>query len=358
VPRQLSPDVVRDVIRQRANARRIREIEQRQLWREDDDFHECIRVKLDGLLESNQFQNFSRCGDDSLERTCRCCGEIQRLKYRCNIKWCPRCQWRLTEKRKRVLQLWASRVTQPKHLVLTQKNFPVLTRKKIREHTRALARLRRAKAFARVKGGCVSVEITNENQGWHLHSHWLLDCRWLDMPSVSRAWAKLVGQEFAICKVMDVRERGYLQEVTKYVCDGSEMAKWDPNQLLEFVTAVRRQRFFFTFGTLFHQAAEVRRALMSERGTPEPCDCGSDTFTYRDALSSEVAAIMLEADQLDAEAKRRQRRSATLHDDSPCREVPLPLAHEGRDNISNASASYTHDERRFARPRRGLREKK
>ena len=241
---------ISQAIRMRIQAAKARDRQQARLLPEDDDFHETVRMKLDGRFDCQQFWNFSRCGHEQIYRTCESCGDVQQFPYRCSLKWCPRCQWWITEKRKRVLQLWASRITQPKHLVLTQKNFPILTRKRFKEHTRALAKMRRSKCFRTVKGGCVTVEVTNERNGWHVHSHWLLDVRWLDMPSVSRTWAKLVGQSFAIVKIKDVRSTDYLKEVSKYVCEGSELASWPAEHILEFVSAVKGRRFFFPFGSL------------------------------------------------------------------------------------------------------------
>lgn len=342
------------VIRQRAKDRQEREFQQRRLWRENDDFHETIRSKLDGLLHSSQFWNFSRCGDELLERQCRNCGQIEELKFRCNLKWCPRCQWRLTEKRIQVLRLWSQKIAQPKHLVLTQKNFSILTRSRIRSHTKALAKMRRTKSMEKVRGGCVSVEITNEQNGWHLHSHWLVDCRWLDMPAVSQAWGKLVGQEFAIVKVMDCRERSYLQEVTKYVCDGSEMAKWRPEHLLEFVTAIKGRRFFFAFGSLFHTQPEIRRALLAEKKTMEPCPCGCDRFLFRDQLASEVAAIM--AQKHHPESRHAAASSSKQKPDGDNQRKAEPLFHALRapGNSGHAEPRTSHDERDWLRPRRAL----
>lgn len=274
----------------RIQARKIRELAQKQLFDENKDFHETVRMKLDGRLESNQFFNFSRCGNEQIFRTCESCRAVEKFDYRCSLKWCPRCQWWLAERRKKVLQVWAVRIAQPKHLVLTQRNFPILTRSKIREHQRNLARIRKARCFEKVKGGCVSVEITNEDNGWHLHSHWLLDVRWLNMEQVSQAWGALVGQEFAIVKVKDVRETDYLKEVSKYVCEGSEIASWPAEHILEFVTAIRGRRFFFSFGTLFKAGASIRAELAAQKPEVQPCECGCSEFIYE----SEIDAVLNE----------------------------------------------------------------
>jgi hypothetical protein len=167
----------------------------------------------------------------------------------------------------------------------------ILTGRKIREHTVNLAKMRRAKSFKSVRGGCVSVEITNEGNGWHVHSHWLLDADWLDMPAVSQSWAKLVGQQFAICKVKDVRGADYLQEVTKYVVEGSELAKWPAEHINEFVRAVKGRRFFFPFGTLFKLQPEIRKAINAEAPAKLPCQCGCEDFIFRDEIAEIIAEL-------------------------------------------------------------------
>ena len=285
---------LKNIIQGRIFTRKERERQQGKLLPEEDDFHEAIRSKLDGLLDSRQFWNFSRCGHEEIFRTCKCCGATEKFKYRCNLKWCPRCQWRVTDTRRKVLQCWTQKVSQPKHLVLTQKNFPVLTRRRIRTMTRNLAAMRRRESFSRVRGGCVSVEITNEGNGWHLHSHWLLDCDWLSMPEVAEDWASLVGQEFAIVKIKDVRGKEYLQEVSKYVVEGSELAKWPRESILEFVTAVRGLRFFFAFGSLHKLGPVIRGELAAQKPPPPICECGASAFVYEDeptALVHELAKL-------------------------------------------------------------------
>ena len=277
---------ISDAIRLRILRAKERNRQQRRLLPEDDDFHETIRMKLDGYFDSQQFWNFSRCGHEKIFRTCNNCGDVQKFDYRCSLKWCPRCQWWITEKRRKVLQLWAGKITQPKHLVLTQKNFPILTKTIFRNHTKALAKMRRSKCFKAVRGGCVTVEVTNEGNGWHVHSHWLLDCRWLDMPAVSRTWGKLVGQSFAICKIKDVRSQDYLKEVSKYVCEGSELASWPANKILEFVVAIKGRRFFFPFGSLFHLGPAIRAELRGLRPEGVKCECGFCDFCYEDETSA------------------------------------------------------------------------
>jgi hypothetical protein len=184
------------------------------------------------------------------------------------------------------------KISQPKHLVLTQQNFTILTRRRIRLHSLALAKLRRKKCFQSVKGGCVSVEITNEERGWHMHSHWLLDATWLDMTNVSKAWGKLVGQNFAIVKIKDIRGTSYLQEVSKYVVKGSDLAAWPPEHILEFVRAVKGLRFFSSFGSLLKLAPAIRAELHALKPPPPVCECGCGEFVYEDETDHEIASIM------------------------------------------------------------------
>jgi hypothetical protein len=297
----------RTIIRARLRARVNQEKQQGQLLSNLDDFAETIRVKLSGLLESNQFYNFSRCGRDNIYRTCEDCGTVEEFSYRCNLKWCPRCQQRLGNIRRNLISLWAKRITQPKHLIVTQKNFPTLTRTIIRRHTIQLAKLRRSKCFRNVKGGCVSTEITNEGNGWHLHAHMLLNVRWLDMEKVSITWGKLVGQQFAIVKVKDVRREDYLQEICKYVVEGSELAKWPAELINEFVQAVRGLRMFNSFGALRELAPEIRREIFAAKPPPKICKCGCGQFIYE----SEEQAICRDVDNLRP-CKRSPRHTLTV----------------------------------------------
>jgi len=272
-------------------AKREREKRQGKLIKDSSIWHETIRAKLDGRFQTTQFSNFARCGNESIYRTCKSCRAVESFAYQCSIKWCPKCNWRITARRREILERWARRIEQPKHIVLTQKNFPILTRKALREHQKNLARIRRNEVFAAVKGGCLSIEITNEGNGWHLHSHWLVDARWVDSGKLAVEWGKLCGQSFGVVKVKDLRDEGYLREVSKYVVKGSEMATWPAEQIMEFVSAVKGRRFFFAFGTLFKQGAAIRAEIKAEKEPVRPCECGCTDFIFEsevDALLSEI----------------------------------------------------------------------
>lgn len=138
------------------------------------------------------------------------------------------------------------------------------------------------------------MEITNEQNGWHLHSHWLLDVRWLDMPEVSRTWGQLCGQEFGIVKVKDLRAGDYVHECAKYVCEGNAMAQWPAERILEFVTAIKGCRFFFQFGALLKQAKRIRAELAMEKPDREPCECGCEDYVFETEAMSVLNQIRKE----------------------------------------------------------------
>ena len=288
VPQKPVPDWLKKLITERRQAKVARENQQQKLLPDEKLFHDSIRDKLHGLFETNQFANFSRCGEESIYRTCKCCGAVEEYSYRCSLKWCPLCQWRIAERRRKMILEWAKHITQPKHLVTTQKNFPILTAKKIREFQLNMVKLRRTLVFEKVQGGCVSIEITNEGRGWHLHAHWLVDARWVDAQALAITWGNLVGQDFAVVKVKDVREREYAQEICKYLAKGSEIASWNPAQILEFVSAIRGRRFFFAFGSLFKAGKQVRADLAKQKKPMSDCECGSHDFLFE----SELAVVL------------------------------------------------------------------
>jgi hypothetical protein len=204
---------------------------------------------------------------------CAGCREIEERKYQCNLKWCPCCNWRITDRRTKLLTKITAGITNTKHVVLTQKNFVDLTTAKIRTARANLLRLRRQKICGKVDGGTASLEFTNEGNGWHMHFHLLLVTPYIDAKALSIKWGELVGQEFAIVKVMDVSERSYLKEVCKYVVTGSELAKWEPEQILQFVTALQGTRLFTVFGR-FVQIRKHAALLIKREQQPRMCACG------------------------------------------------------------------------------------
>jgi hypothetical protein len=266
-------------------------------------FKSSIEAKLIGLGAGPQFDNFMRCGHEEIYCTCSGCGAVEKFFYSCNRKWCPRCVVKLTALRIQKVRLWASKIDQPKHLVLTMRNFQVLTGRKIREFQKALTRLRRLDCWKQVKGGCCSIEITNSGEGWHLHAHLLLDVRWLNMEEISVEWGKQVNQEFGIVKIKDVRGSEYVNEVAKYVAKGSEIAKWDGNQIWEFTQAIKGKRFFFAFGSLFKMGKAIKTEINQANNHEKLCKCGCGKFVYQ----TEADMVLDEIRAAKGDHRRRRR---------------------------------------------------
>ena len=179
---------LRALITERKRAKDAREKAQGKLIPDAEIFRRKIHDALRPFPDVSQYTNLGRCGQEELFRTCRECGQMEKFPYRCNLKWCPLCNWRITAKRSDLLKRWQARVSHPIHVVTTQRNFPVLTGSRLSANMKACAALRRQKVFALVQGGCCSTEITNEGNGWHLHNHWLLDARFVPMDKLSVAW--------------------------------------------------------------------------------------------------------------------------------------------------------------------------
>jgi hypothetical protein len=135
----------------------------------------------------------------------------------------------------------------------------------------------------------MSLEVTNESNGWHLHAHCLVDVRWLDMSELARQWAQLLGQEFGIVKIKDCRGTDYVMEVAKYVAKGSELAKWSGEQLWEFINAIRGVRFFAAFGSLFHMSREIKAELAMQQAGQRECECGSCDYVIENELTATMA---------------------------------------------------------------------
>lgn len=248
-------------------------------------FKETVIHKLSGLAEGGWWVNFQRCGKEECFRTCKQCGDVKTFAYSCNQKWCPACNWKITDRRKEELKLITSDLHQPKHLVLTQRNFPILTRRRIHEARANLVRLRRKKLMKEVKGGCASLEFTNESRGWHMHWHLLLDAKFVDIEKVAIKYGQLVGQQYAIVKIKDVRNQEYLKEVCKYVVTGAELAGWKPELILEFILALQGTRMFSVFGS-FIERRKHAKAVIKTRKVGPLCECGCARFEYDSELSA------------------------------------------------------------------------
>jgi hypothetical protein len=266
----------------------LREREQEKLFEAETIHKLSIQAKLihagarEFCAEKNKkwMQNFEKCENEKYVQMCEACLRVRELKYRCSLKWCPCCNWRVSLKRRELMERMTQGIYDCKHVVLTQRNFTTPLLPKIRESRKNLAKIRRQKFMEKMTGGCASLEFTNEKKGWHLHWHLIVQAAFISSGLLAIEWGRLVGQEYAIVKIMPVDEVSYLQEICKYIVKGSELASWTPGQILEFVTAIDGTRCFSTFGK-FRELQKFARALIEcEKPDAPSCECGNCTFIH------------------------------------------------------------------------------
>lgn len=240
------------------------------------DLHtETIRIKLaETKPEGAWWRNFLECGVGVVWSCCAECERCKVLKASCGLKWCPRCSWKRTDERRRMLAAITRGMSTCKHVVLTQRNFPVLNHAKIKQSRANLMKLRRQHVFGNVRGGCATLEFTNEGRGWHMHWHLLLDTDAINPAALAIAWGKLVEQEYAIVKVLAVKGESYVAEVCKYVVSPAELASWKPLEIRQFVDALRGTRTFTVFGSFIAAREAAKPEIKASKPAPAICQCG------------------------------------------------------------------------------------
>lgn len=251
---------------------------QTELWHRELHWAESIVSKLDTVDRPDLADKIRHCHTEKTIIECCGCHKRTIVFNRCDVGWCPICAPRLAFRRKERVGWWAALIKQPKHVVLTVKNFPRLTRQSVKLFKDCFSKLRRRQFASNWQGGFYSLEVTNEGEGWHLHLHALIDARWIDAGKLSQEWAKIVGQDFAIVKVKDCRAGDYLREVTKYAVKGSTLAGWTGEQIADFVRAFDGVRTFGVFGSLYGQQKQWREWLEESDRENRKCECGCDRF--------------------------------------------------------------------------------
>lgn len=242
-----------------------------------------VAAKLRQVNRADLATPLELCHSFQVHRICQGCHVDHPSPNHCDRFYCPMCISRLAWHRRRRIEWWTHQVTEPKHLVLTIRNTNILTKSYVQKFRKALSRLRRSQLFSRVRGGLLSLEVTNEGRGWHLHAHLLVDGDYIPAGALAQKWAKLVQQDFAIVKIKDCREKSYLIEVTKYAVKGSDLAAWEPSLIECFIDAFTGIRAFGTFGALFKDNA-LRSKQLSDLELPHQiCSkCGAEDFWFLD----------------------------------------------------------------------------
>ena len=219
------------------------------------------------------------CHTTQVFKMCDGCKRASSFWNRCEQKFCPMCSSRLARERRESVEWWCKQIRQPKHVVLTARNTETITREKVLAFKAAFARLRRRSFAKNWEGGFYSLEVTNEGRGWHLHLHALVNARFIDAVVLAQVWAECIGQDFSIVKVIDAREKSYLQEVTKYAVKGTELATWSGQDIAALFDAFHQVRTFGVFGSLFAKRTEFADYLAALHGELPACECGCTKFS-------------------------------------------------------------------------------
>jgi len=270
-------------------------LKQGQLWQKETMWRDSIVSKLLSV-GSDLGSQMNTCHRDRSVRVCCGCKSKRVFWNRCELKYCPICAERLGRERRETVEAWTKQIRQAKHVVLTVRNTDTLTKTYFQWFKLQFARLRRTRLCRNWEGGFYSIETTWNESGAHVHLHALVDARWIDARELARTWGKLVGQDFAIVKVKDARDRSYLSEVSKYVVKGSELAAWSGEKLVQFITAIDGVRMFGVFGSLYKLRKEIREWLDTVQSQRNVCECGCSHFTVMDERCWEFEEICRELD--------------------------------------------------------------
>jgi hypothetical protein len=254
--------------------------DQFSLWSAQTIHKNTVAAKLRGIGMDEQAATLEKCHTIYTFAVCTNCNRHQKFPNRCDRFYCPECAPRRSHDRERAVMWWATRITQPKHVVLTLRNVPDLTQGHVEQLKKWFRNLRR-QAFAKHwKGGCYSIEVTNEGRGWHLHLHALIDAVWIDEFALSSAWEKTTNGMGRIVRVRSAHGPSYLRQVTKYLVKGNQLAAWAPETIATFIKSFEGHKTFGVFGSLHGARTEFATFWKSVRDQKPKCSCGCSTLLY------------------------------------------------------------------------------
>jgi hypothetical protein len=265
--------------------------EQSQLWKRETVWKSTVAAKLREAGMTEKADILENCHSTFTTVICLDCGRRKEFPNRCNTLICAECQPLLARARQDSIRWWTKEIRQPKHVVLTIRNIPVLTAAHIQQAKHWLTRLRHRKFCQGWLSGCWSMEITNEGRGWHIHFHLLVDARWIDAGLLAKEWCSVTDRSGKIVKVKDARGEQYLNELVKYIVKGNQLAAWPTHELVQFVTALDGVRTFGVFGDLYGKRTQYADWLREVREKKPLCECGSSRCKYY----TEAEALLLDA---------------------------------------------------------------
>ncbi len=256
------------------------EWQQALIWSKQTIHKNTIAAKLREAGRPEIATKLEKCHTEYTVAQCSKCHTVKKFPNRCDNFYCPECQPRLSNERRKAVEWWTREIKQAKHVVLTVQNVPGITKSHVQEFRKWWTRLRRTKFARHWHGGFYSLEITNEGRGWHLHLHALINAHWIDEGGLSIAWNKATNGLGRIVKVKDARDGKYLKEVTKYAVKGNQLAAWTKEQICEFLDAFTGVRTFGVFGDLYAKRTEFAEWFKAVRDSKPRCNCGSCDVRY------------------------------------------------------------------------------
>lgn len=269
------------------------------------------RARVLERLEEEGEDEFARklgnCGEP-IKLHCTSCGHIHSAERRCSLKWCPVCQRKRAAQRSLRYERGAVEMQWPMHVTLTRSNVSDLDRTDISSLKKAFKQLRRQAIWKHnVKGGLVSLELTNTGKGWHPHLHVLADCEWLaiDTPrpkkyhsratkkllfqqaaeELQQAWSACIGQLISSVKIRRCDGATAVREVLKYSVKGSDLAD-SPDPIGPAIRAITDGRLCTPFGSMYG-----KRLITAAEAKP-PCPCPSCTKTGTWMIDAAVQALV------------------------------------------------------------------
>jgi len=255
----------------------------------------AARAELEDRLDQEDRGDLSRplekCGWMELFR-CTCCGARHLVPYRCKKRYCPVCSpliaARLVDRYKATL----CNIKWPLFVTWTAFHSPLFPIPSFQYMFSALKKIRRQTWFEdKVRGGIVSGEVSNAGKnGWHIHLHSILDCRWLSvttlppppfadqqkirrrarqsMTEVGRQWEMALDRPGSI-KTQRCKGDDAVREVLKYAVKPGDLVA-SPDPIGPIIDLMVRTRLVRSWGCMY---GHLKDAETEREG--RPCDlCG------------------------------------------------------------------------------------
>ncbi len=97
---------------------------------------------------------------------------------------------------------------------------------------------------------------------------------------LSAAWQAATSGSGLITNAKECVNDSYLKEACKYAAKGNEIARWDSDQISEFLQAFEGVKTFGVFGSLYRKRTEWRAWIDSLEVRERTCDCGCTNFYF------------------------------------------------------------------------------